>query len=100
MRRAFVLLAASAALCGASAVATLAASAATAPTGPVSGGANAALTCVGPTDARGIDACLNAAGSPLAGLGTAFLNDGVQAGIDPRLLAAIAAQETLLETYA
>jgi len=99
MRRKFVLLAASAALCGVSGAVTLAASAATTPTGPVSGGANAALTCVRPTDAQGIDAILTAAGSPLAGQGTTFVNDGVQAGIDPRLLVAIAAQETMLETY-
>ena len=99
MRRKFVLMAASAALCGVSGAATLAASAATTPTGPVSGGANAALTCMRPTDGQGIDAILSAAGSPLAGQGATFVDAGVQAGIDPRLLVAIAAQETMLETY-
>jgi Peptidase family M23 len=99
MRRKFVLLAASAALCGMSGAATLAASAATTPTAGVSGGANAALTCVRPTDAQAIDAILRAAGSPLAGQGSTFVDAGVQAGIDPRFLVAIAAQETMLETY-
>jgi murein DD-endopeptidase MepM/ murein hydrolase activator NlpD len=52
-----------------------------------------------PTDAAALDAILTAAGSPLAGQGTTFVSAGVQAGIDPRFLVAIAAQETMLETY-
>ena len=52
-----------------------------------------------PTDATALDAILSAAGSPLAGEGATFVSAGVQAGIDPRFLVAIAAQETMLETY-
>lgn len=59
-----------------------------------------ALTCVAPTDAGAIDAVLAHAGSPLAGQGTAFVTQGVAAGLDPRALVAIAAHETILETYA
>jgi murein DD-endopeptidase MepM/ murein hydrolase activator NlpD len=92
MRSKFVLLAAAATLCGATGVASLAAAA-------NGGGSDNALTCVGPTDARGIDALLSNAGSPLAGQGGTFVTAGVRAGIDPRLLVAIAAQETMLETY-
>lgn len=99
MRRTFALLAAAAALCGVGGAATLAASAATTPPGTVLGGPNAALACVAATDAPGIDAILSAAGSPLAGQGVTFVNEGVQTGIDPRLLVAIAAQESILETY-
>ena len=57
------------------------------------------MTCIAPTDAAGIDAMLNRAGSPLAGEGATFVTEGAAAGIDPRALVAIAAHETLLETY-
>jgi len=99
MRRKVVLLAASATLLGGSGVAALAASAAVSPPGTVGGAPDAALRCIAPTDAQGIDAILTAAGSPLAGQGSTFVNEAVQAGIDPRLLVAIAAQESILETY-
>jgi murein DD-endopeptidase MepM/ murein hydrolase activator NlpD len=99
MRRKFVLLAASATILGASGAATLAGSAAATPSGAVGGGPDAALRCVAPADAQGIDAILTSAGSPLAGQGTTFVNEGVRAGIDPRLLVAIAAQESILGTY-
>ena len=92
MRRKLVLLAAAATLCGAAGVASLAAAA-------NGGSPDAALTCVSPTDPRGIDAILRSAGSPLAGQGGTFVAAGVRAGLDPRLLVAIAAQETMLETY-
>jgi hypothetical protein len=58
------------------------------------------MTCLAPTDAAGIDAMLARAGSPLAGEGEAFVAEGLAAGLDPRALVAIAAHETLLETYA
>ena len=99
MRRKLVLLAASATILGASGAATLAASAAVTPSGAVGGSPDSALRCIAPTDAAGIDAILTAAGSPLAGQGTTIVNEGVRAGIDPRLLVAIAAQESILETY-
>ncbi len=92
MRRQLVLLAAAATLCGATGVASLAAAAG-------GGSPDGALTCVGSTDARGLDAILHTAGSPLSGQGATFVSAGVGAGIDPRLLVAIAAQETMLETY-
>ena len=57
-------------------------------------------TCLAPADAAGIDALLGRAASPLAGQGATFVAEGVAAGIDPRLLLAIAAHETQLETYA
>jgi hypothetical protein len=57
------------------------------------------MTCLAPTDAAGIDAMLARAGSPLAGEGGAFVSEGLAAGLDPRALVAIAAHETLLETY-
>src|SRR5687768_4465231 len=57
------------------------------------------MTCIAPTDAAGIDAMLARAGSPLAGEGATFVTEGAAAGIDPRALVAIAAHETLLETY-
>lgn len=60
---------------------------------------NAALRCVAPTDAAGIDAILAEAGSPLAGEGATFVGVGQATGIDPRALVAIAAHETILETY-
>lgn len=61
--------------------------------------ADSPLTCVAPADAAGIDAILRRAGSPLAGDGATFVSEGVAAGIDPRLLIAIASHETRLETY-
>jgi hypothetical protein len=57
------------------------------------------MTCVAPGDAAGLDAMLARAGSPLAGEGATFVSEGVAAGIDPRALVAIAAHETMLETY-
>ena len=57
------------------------------------------MVCVAPGDAAGIDAMLERAGSPLAGEGATFVREGTAAGIDPRALVAIAAHETILETY-
>jgi hypothetical protein len=57
------------------------------------------MRCVAPTDAAGLDAILAEAGSPLAGEGATFVSAGAAAGVDPRALVAIAAHETLLETY-
>ena len=57
------------------------------------------MTCVAPGDAAGLDAMLARAGSPLAGEGATFVSQGAAAGIDPRALVAIAAHETMLETY-
>jgi hypothetical protein len=75
----------------------LAAGAAAAPLAPpVSADA---LSCVAATDAAGIDRVLDGVGSPLAGRGAAFVADSQAVGLDPRALVAIAAHETLLETY-
>jgi DNA-binding MarR family transcriptional regulator len=60
----------------------------------------AAIRCLAPTDAAGIDAMLSSAKSPLAGEGRVFVAEGVAAGIDPRALLAIAAHETAFENYA
>lgn len=57
------------------------------------------MTCVTPGDAVGLDAMLTRAGSPLAGEGATFVSEGLAAGVDPRALVAIAAHETMLETY-
>ncbi len=57
------------------------------------------MTCVAPGDATGIDAILARAGSPLQGEGATFVREGTAAGLDPRALVAIAAHETILETY-
>ena len=57
------------------------------------------MTCVSPDDAAGIDAMLTRASSPLAGEGATFVRASLGAGIDPRALVAIAAHETMLETY-
>lgn len=57
------------------------------------------MTCVAPADAAGIDAMLERAGSPLAGEGATFVRAAGDVGLDPRALVAIAAHETLLETY-
>lgn len=62
-------------------------------------GVGSHLACVAPGDAAGIDALLTAAGSPLAGEGETFVREGRAAGLDPRFLVAIAAHETLLQTY-
>lgn len=57
------------------------------------------MACVAPQDAAGIDAMLARASSPLAGEGATFVSESLAAGIDPRALVAIAAHETMLETY-
>ncbi|HSJ73867.1 MAG TPA: hypothetical protein VK904_06085 [Miltoncostaeaceae bacterium] len=57
------------------------------------------MTCVAPDDAAGIDAMLARASSPLAGEGATFVSESLAAGIDPRALVAMAAHETMLETY-
>jgi hypothetical protein len=57
------------------------------------------MTCVAPDDAAGIDAMLARASSPLAGEGATFVSESLAAGVDPRALLAIAAHETMLETY-
>lgn len=57
------------------------------------------MACVAPGDAAGIDAMLQRAGSPLEGEGATFVREGTATGIDPRALVAIAAHETILETY-
>lgn len=62
-------------------------------------GVGSAMSCVAPTDAAGIDAVLERAGSPLEGEGATFVAQGLASGIDPRALVAIAAHETLLQTY-
>lgn len=83
----------SAALAGAAIAAAVPATA-SAQTGVV-----ASMSCVAQTDAAGIDAMLTRAASPLAGEGATFVSEGLAAGIDPRALVAIAAHETILETY-
>ncbi len=57
------------------------------------------MACIAPADAAGIDAMLARASSPLAGEGAAFVSESLAAGVDPRALVAIAAHETMLETY-
>ena len=57
------------------------------------------LSCLAPSDAPGIDAVLARAESPLAGTGATFVAEAEAAGLDPRFLVAVAAHETLLETY-
>lgn len=57
------------------------------------------LRCTAQADAQSLDAQLAAAGSPLAGNGAVFVREGLANDIDPRLLVAIAAQETMLGTY-
>jgi len=63
------------------------------------GGVGAAMVCVAPHDAADLDAMLQRAGSPLAGEGATFVREGTRVGVDPRALVAIAAHETMLETY-
>jgi hypothetical protein len=65
---------------------------------PPTGGGH--LTCVAPSDARAIEALLEAAGSPLAGQGPSLVRHASAVGLDPRALVAIAAHETILATYA
>jgi len=69
--------------------------------GPVAAqtGVVAHMTCLAPTDAAGIDAMLTRAASPLAGEGAIFVAAAAEVGLDPRALVAIAAHETMLETY-
>ncbi|MBM3665793.1 MAG: hypothetical protein FJW92_08380, partial [Actinobacteria bacterium] len=57
------------------------------------------LRCTAQADAQAIDAQLAASGSPLAGQGSTFVREGMANDIDPRVLVAIAAQETMLMTY-
>lgn len=57
------------------------------------------LRCVAQTDAVSIDAQLVAAGSPLAGDGAVLVREGLANDIDPRFIVAVAAHETMLETY-
>lgn len=61
--------------------------------------ANSALACVAPADSASLDQILLNAGSPMAGLGNVLVDVSSQAGIDPRLIVAIAAHETMLGTY-
>ena len=67
---------------------------------PTLGAANGALACVAPADAAGLDRMLTAAGSPLSGQGATIVSTASAADIDPRAIVAIAAHETMLETYA
>ncbi len=82
-------------------IATLVGALVAAATGPATAatGVIQSMSCVAPGDAAGIDAMLQRAGSPLEGEGAAFVREGTAAGIDPRALVAIAAHETILETY-
>ncbi|HET6691531.1 MAG TPA: hypothetical protein VFG74_11775 [Miltoncostaeaceae bacterium] len=87
-------------------LAALAAAAAVAAALPAAAPAEGPLTgvigdmhCVAPTDAAGIDAILAAAESPMAGEGPTIVTEAAAAGIDPRAIVAIAAHETMLETY-
>jgi hypothetical protein len=82
-------LAGSAALVGAAAV----------PAGAQTAGVVTHMTCLAPGDAAGIDAMLERAASPLAGEGATFVEAASAEGLDPRALVAIAAHETMLETY-
>jgi hypothetical protein len=66
--------------------------------GPLTG-VIGSMRCVAPTDAAGIDAILASAGSPMAGEGATVVTEAAAAGIDPRAIVAIAAHETMLETY-
>jgi len=54
---------------------------------------------VDPNMAAHLDAYLSRYGSPLAGLGDAFVYYGTQSGVDPRLLVAIAGAETSFGSY-
>lgn len=68
-------------------------------TAPAQTGVVSAMSCLAQTDAAGIDAMLERAGSPLAGEGATFVAEATAAGLDPRALVAIAAHETILATY-
>jgi hypothetical protein len=83
---------------GVAAVAAAALPAAAPAEGPLTG-VIGDMRCVAPTDAAGIDAILAAAGSPMAGEGATIVTEAAAAGIDPRAIVAIAAHETMLETY-
>jgi hypothetical protein len=84
-----------AALLGSAAIACAAAAPASAETT----GVIAHMSCLAPGDGAGIDAMLERAASPLAGEGATFVEASAAVGLDPRALVAIAAHETLLETY-
>ena len=58
------------------------------------------LVCTAPADAAAIDRMLAAAHSPLAGDGRTIVDTASAVGLDPRVVVAIAAHETLLQTYA
>lgn len=58
-----------------------------------------AVACVAPRDVAAIDALLGGAGSPLAGEGRVFVRRAAAAGIDPRFLLAITAQESGFGLY-
>ncbi|MGE0027954.1 MAG: hypothetical protein AB7O78_02985 [Thermoleophilia bacterium] len=83
---------------GVAAVAAAALPAAAPAEGPLTG-VIGDMYCVAPTDAAGIDAILADAGSPMAGEGATIVTEAAAAGIDPRAIVAIAAHETMLETY-
>ncbi|HMO01064.1 MAG TPA: hypothetical protein PKD59_16755 [Miltoncostaeaceae bacterium] len=83
---------------GVAAVATAALPGAAPAEGPLTG-VIGDMYCVAPTDAAGIDAILADAGSPMAGEGATIVTEAAAAGIDPRAIVAIAAHETMLETY-
>jgi hypothetical protein len=70
-----------------------------APAGAQATGVVGHMACLAPADAAGIDAMLARAASPLAGEGATFVAAATAEGLDPRALVAIAAHETLLETY-
>jgi hypothetical protein len=57
------------------------------------------LSCVAPTDAAGLGRVLGQVGGPLADEAGTFVAAGQAVGLDPRALVAIAAHETMLETY-
>lgn len=57
------------------------------------------LTCIAPQDTAAIDRQLRAVASPLAGEGDELVRSAAGIGLDPRLLIAIAAHETQLESY-
>ena len=75
---------------GGSALATETGDDATAPLG---------LSCTAPTDSAALAAQLSNANSPMAPYATTIVDAASAADIDPRAIVAIAAHETLLETY-
>ncbi len=60
---------------------------------------SAHLSCTAPGDVPSLDRMLLRAGSPLAGEAATFVRAGTAHDVDPRFLVAVAAHETLLETY-